>query len=160
MTRVPNFNVTHESPPGQLHGRFETDEREAVPVRDGQPGFLRKYDTWLHGKWQDDAGSWQFCVATTRSKPVELGSYDVFDYYWGERAKLALDESLSWQHAEELGHDHCAICWSTLDSDALNDVYRSTEGDVICGGCFRQYVSKRSLEFIKPGVPRSKPHSA
>jgi hypothetical protein len=158
MTEIHIFNVTGERPPGKLHGHFETDEQQAFRVRDGQPGFLRKDNMWLQGKWQNDSGSWQFCVADM-SIPIELGSYEAFDYYWGDRARLALDESLDWQQVDEPGHDHCAICWSTLGSSAGKDVYRSKDGDVICGPCFQQYVNKRSLEFIKPGVPRGKPHS-
>jgi hypothetical protein len=44
-------------------------------------------------------------------------------------------------------HEHCSICWETIDS-SQPEGYVSQPEAWVCGKCFAEYVERRSLGFI------------
>ena len=95
-------------------------------------------------------------------------TYPFFDGYWGQRAVLVFDNTLSWQETAfeprdavthnvdgttELvrggwDHEHCDICWATIDLQENTVYMKNNDHAIVCLGCFENYILKKSIEFI------------
>jgi hypothetical protein len=114
--------------------------------RDGEPP--------VEGRWVQEGERWRFVSENPRTSKFKVGEpLRLYDGYWGERAYIVL-APMNWTEArfeakKQWDHDHCGICWATIDADAPRH-YRSSERDVICADCYGRYVQLRSLAFIEP----------
>lgn len=90
------------------------------------------------------------------------------DGYWGERAAIALDPLLRWQEVvfsprdavkyypggrmETISggwdHEHCDICWTTIDQHVNQRYMLSDQDHCICCECFTKFVQRRQIDFI------------
>jgi hypothetical protein len=120
-------------------------------VGDGQPGFLRNAETVLLGRWKQRANLWEFAVDTSQETIAWQSEYAVLDHYWGDRARLVLDEQLEWSKKtwqDEIDHDHCAICWQPIGAGGELAYYDHGDIDRVCSGCYQTHVERRDTSFI------------
>jgi hypothetical protein len=103
-----------------------------------------------------------------RGKIQTKKSYPYFDGYWGERAQLVFNSSLEWaktnfkpsdaiRHYNDgrvetikdgWDHEHCNICWATIDFTENTVYMKSNQGDEVCQECFDNYIKRKSIDFI------------
>ena len=43
-------------------------------------------------------------------------------------------------------HEHCAICWATID-ERRNKAYSCEQGYWVCSRCYEDYISKRNIQI-------------
>ena len=95
-------------------------------------------------------------------------TYPFFEGYWGQRAALVFDNSLQWEKtnfkprdaikhkddgSKELikdgwDHEHCDICWVTIDLHKNTVYMKSNLYFLVCLECFENYILKKSIDFI------------
>ena len=126
----------------------------------------------IKGEFQDVneiSGSVKFISTGSASNNVRKNeAYPFFDGYWGQRASLIFNSSLHWEknyfklrdtikHKDDgstelvkdgWDHEHCFICWATIDLYQNTAYINSNEDDIVCLGCFENYISKKSIDFI------------
>src|SRR5262245_52679649 len=70
-------------------------------IGDGWIGFLKMGATMVAGRWHSRGNSWEFVPDEAELVKAILAhpEAEVLDGYWGERAELVLDETLSWSRA-------------------------------------------------------------
>jgi hypothetical protein len=150
----PRFRITR-SDFGEFFGSVTATTCGAETwVGDGRVGYLMFESRPISGRWHVRGSSWGFTPdAHDAIHEIHLDTdCMVLDSYWGERAKLVLDEGRRWQKARYKGsdHDHCAICWDTLGNGGQPEGCVDDDATWICCGCHEAFVQRRSLDFITP----------
>ena len=156
----PRFDVTHRGEPaGILSGKVSAVRMGAETwVGDGHLGYLFDGESLTRGRWHEAEGDWGFMPTDgpPASAQLKLEQYVILDSYWGQLAEIVLDREHSWSPAvwsDSVDHDHCALCWSTIDSG--NPRHRDNgRGSIVCPDCHDRYVEQGSLDFIQPHLAR------
>jgi hypothetical protein len=83
---------------------------------------------------------------------LEERVYPYLDGYWGERAEIVLSSRI-WEKAQFIekpnwDHDHCRICWATIDVHENTTYMKSNLEEEICTNCYENYVMKKDLSFV------------
>ena len=134
-------------------------------VGEGHIAYLYlRAGTFVEGKFRnvDEATkSASFAFKKPDAVPVIQPGESIryLDGYWGERALISLDRSLDWRELtfraskrstrEIWDHEHCGICWATIDQNENSTFMKSNEDDCICMDCFHESVEVRSIDFIE-----------
>jgi hypothetical protein len=123
-------------------------------IGDKHWGYLKRGDLLVRGRWHAASDHWEFVLEQGADINLLEGAteVEVLNGYWGERAQLVLATSLSWQSdvwLDEADHDHCAICWATINVFTHREHFRASSGERICACCYGDYVKRRSLAFIE-----------
>jgi hypothetical protein len=126
-------------------------------IQSGWLGDLRVGSRFVAGRWSEADGRWIFAPNDQNALQIiaQAREFDVFDGYWGERAELVLDESLDWREAswsDPDDHDHCQICWGTIDSEDARH-FKVFAAVRVCPVCYSTYVKPRNIDFSKIGGP-------
>lgn len=159
---MPIFKATQRTDVG-LRGTVScafveiNGQRQRI-VGDGDLGFLLNQRAVHEGHWQISESGWTF-VPSAGVIPVDVMEFSILDYYWGSRVQLVLETSLCWEKATMTAdsHDHCAICWKSLEgltesaehyaATGHDDVrYHSTERT--CVNCYEKHVSQNDISFV------------
>lgn len=107
----------------------------------------------IEGRWFPENGIWRFVSENPKSLDFQMGKpLQLYDGYWGERVYIVLAK-LTWAEEQfvvkkEWDHDHCGICWATI-APAAPKYFRSSEQDIVCPNCYKNYVLLCSLSFIE-----------
>ena len=160
MPTLPRFRVHRvEEDPLRLVGDLSTTEYgPRTWVQSDSLGNLRVGSCFVTGRWSEAGTSWAFAPEDPNALETigDARDFEVFDGYWGERVALVLDESLGWNASswtDDEAHDHCRICWSTINSEENADHLAASESLCICSGCHSSYVRPRSIDFTELGGP-------
>ena len=108
----------------------------------------------VEGRWFPENERWRFVSKNPKASEFQIGQrLQLYDGYWGERAYIVLAPMIwtekHFEAKKQWDHDHCGICWATIDPVAPRH-FRSSERDVVCPNCYENYVQLRSLSFIQP----------
>ena len=161
---MPKFKVTQHIDSGLLGTvSCETVEIQGEPrawVSDGALVFLVCDRQVYEGHWHRDGVDWIFAPReSTGEIPADSVEFSVFDAYWGKRVQLVFEESLSWEKQTWTtdGHDHCAICWESINAlpgsaehfaaDG-NDGIRFHSSERSCVKCYDEYISRNDTSFV------------
>jgi len=161
---MPNFKVTQHTD-SDLRGlvsslTVEVDGRLQTFVSDGALGFLVLDCKVYEGHWHRAEVGWKFVPKKSSGVvPTDSSEFSILDCYWGERVRLVLEESLSWhkQTWTIAGHDHCAICWRSIEAlPELKEHYVATGHDDIrfhstersCVECYEKHIAKNDTSFV------------
>jgi hypothetical protein len=160
MSALPHFQVREiENHPLRLIGELSnTRYGSQTWIRSGWLGDLRVGSRFVRGRWSEADGRWVFAPNDQNALETiaELREFDVFDGYWGERAELVLDESLTWREtdwSDPEDHDHCQICWDTINLNENARHFKVFAAVRICPACYSNYVEPRNVDFSKIGGP-------
>jgi hypothetical protein len=160
MSELPHFRVLKvEQDPLRLIGDLSsTRYGSQIWIQSGWLGDLRIGSRFLTGRWSEAGACWAFSPDDQNALEsiAEVRDFEVFDGYWGERAELVLDESLNWREAiwsvpDE--HDHCRICWGTIDSAENTSHFAASAQLRVCPACHSSYVQPRNIDFSQLGGP-------
>ena len=130
----------------------------AQVVVEGERGFVRQGSAICDGLWSAQGEQWQFQMQESASglfRDLHSGAvFEVFDYYWGERVFLVLDDSIKWEPVEisPASHHHCAICWAKCEEQTTPS-FRASKTDFVCSSCFENYVVPKQFGFIVENAP-------
>ncbi len=154
--QLPGFDVSHRGKrEGLLVGRVSAQTvGEETWVGDRHLGYLLDGEALTPGRWQRVGGDWGFMPAAGHadSSRPDVAKYSVLDSYWGQLAGIVLDRTDRWTPAtwsDPVDHDHCALCWTTIDAGNPQH-WRNAAGRVVCPGCHERYVEAGSLDLIEP----------
>ncbi|TMA33075.1 MAG: hypothetical protein E6J87_11175 [Deltaproteobacteria bacterium] len=160
MATLPRFRVHRiEEDPLRLVGEVSATEYQSETwIHAGWLGDLRVGNHFIAGRWSEAGTSWAFAPEDphARDKIGEARDFEVFEGYWGERASLVLDESLDWHGSswsDPIDHDHCRICWATINSQENAQHFAASENLRVCPRCHSSYVQRRSIDFTALGGP-------
>lgn len=122
-------------------------------VGDRHVGYLKLGTFLASGRWHAGGDCCGFVLDRSEhlSELDGTPTLEVLDGYWGERAELVLDESVTWSASswtDAADHAHCAICCTTVSTQENREHFAAGRGDRLCAACYRNYVSKRALGFI------------
>ena len=160
MPELPRFRVRKiERDPVRLIGELSSTRYGSESwVEAGWLGDLRVGNRFVTGRWSQTEAEWVF--SPERASALDtIGAareFPVFEGYWGERAELVLDESLAWSSAkwgETADHDHCRICWASINSEENTVHYAASPNLRVCAACYSSYVQPRSVDFRELGGP-------
>ena len=105
-----------------------------------------------------------------RNKIMAGTEYEYLDGYWGQKAGLIFDSTLTWQRKEVVSrdaifhvtdgtvseipggwdHEHCSICWETISQFTEQKTgYVNQKNQWVCTACFESYVKPKCLDFIE-----------
>jgi hypothetical protein len=121
--------------------------------------ILIDYDHVVEGKFYDVRFDVMRCRFVCENEYddssfiAEERIYPYLDGYWGERAEIVLSPSRVWTKAQfeekpNWDHDHCRICWETIDLRANTTYMRSSLQEEICITCYENYAQKKDLSFV------------
>lgn len=160
MSELPHFRVRRiEQDPLRLIGDLSSTRYGSQTwIQSGWLGDLRIGSRFLTGRWSEAGASWAFSPndQTALESIAEVRDFEVFDGYWGERAELVLDESLDWREAiwsAPDDHDHCRICWSTINASENASHFAASAQLRICAACHSSHVQPRNIDFSQLGGP-------
>ena len=147
----PTFSVAEVDANGAPLGSVDiVSVGKETWVGDRYLGYLKLKDSLIPGRWHNHDAGWRFAP----DEPATFlpgHNYSVLDGYWGERALIATDASLTWSTdawTDINDHDHCSICWATISTIAESNYYQSSANDRVCSACYRNYVSQRDISFV------------
>lgn len=154
MAEIPQFRTRKvERNPARLIGDLsDTHYGSEVWVKQGWLGDLRVRNRFVVGRWSKVGSQWAFTPkdAAELESLASVQQFQVFDCYWGERAEIALDESLDWDRTTwdaPSDHDHCCFCWATISVYENTDHYMVHANLRACSACYLSYVQLRSIDF-------------
>ena len=133
---------------------YKFPHKEQKWVDDDWLGFLLKDNVLFYGRWHKTENDvWDFVLL----KQYDINLFqcgevlDILDGYYGERAEIVLDKTRTWKqelYTNQENHDHCNVCWATIDTKSEKNFMKSDKNDVVCMKCFKEYVKINSLNFI------------
>lgn len=156
----PSFEITNiETANGtiSLLGSIDrTTQGKETWVADGAIGALLQDRKVAFGRWHKDSewGRFQFDEGEKDKLKLNVGGHlAVLDGYWGERAELVYNVSITWMPItfkpnEKSDHEHCAILWETI-SDRENTIYYlGNARHPVCADCYQKYINNKDISFI------------
>lgn len=159
MSGLPRFHVREiEHVPLRLVGDLSSTRYESETwVQAGWLGYLRVGNQLIRGRWAEAGSRWAFSPenASALTSVGSLREFDVFDGYWGERASLVLDQTLSWREAvwtDPNDHDHCRICWATIAAHENARHFAASPALRVCAACHVSHVQPHEIGFSGMGL--------
>jgi len=160
MPELPRFRVRKiEHNPLRLIGELSSTQYESQTwVQARWIGDLRVGNRFVTGRWSEAGSSWAFAPEDPSALDTigNVRDFEVFEGYWGERAELVLNETLSWREStwtDPNDHDHCRICWATINSEENACHFAASPALRVCSACHSSYVQPCNIDFSELGGP-------